>query len=140
MNFSINKKNCKFYVDKENKKVVCVIPKTDLMAVKFIEATSNIHIYHLNDNIADKLVMPRQFTGIATCHEEDVFDEEMGKLIAYNKARHKLNCSLFKRLNIYASFLDNKLNDFIDNCNNYGEKQGKREQVRENKIKEHFGE
>lgn len=138
MNFSVNKKNCKFYVDKENKKVVCVIPKTEFMAVRFIEATSNIHIYHLNDNIADKLTMPRQFVGIATCQEEDTFDEEMGRLIAYNKARHKLNCSLFKRLNIYASFLDNKLNDFIDKCNDYGVKQGEREQVRENKIKEHF--
>lgn len=140
MNLSVSKKNCKFYVDKESKKVVCVIPKTELMAVKFIEATSSIHIYHLDDNIADKLVMPRQFVGIATCHEEDEFDEETGKLIAYNKARHKLNCSLFKRLNVYAKYLDNKLIDFIDDCNNYGEMQGKRERARENKIKEYFGE
>ena len=140
MNFSVNKKNCKFYVDKEKKKVVCVIPKTEFMAFRFVEANYNENVIYLDEKVSDMLIMPRQFTGIATCHEEDVFDEEMGKLIAYNKARHKLNCSLFKRLNIYSNYLDKKLNDFIDNCNNYGEKQGRREQVRENKIKEHFGE
>ena len=139
MNFSVNKKNCKFYVDKESKKVVCVIPKTEFMAIRFVEANYDLYTFSIH-KAAEMLIMPRQFVGIATCHEEDTFDEEMGKLIAYNKARHKLNCSLFKRLNIYASFLDNKLNDFINNCNNYGEKQGKREQARENKIKEHFGE
>lgn len=140
MNFSVNKKNCKFYVDKEKKKVVCVIPKTEFMAIRFVEANYNVNIIYLDEKVPDMLIMPRQFTGIATCHEEDTFDEEMGKLIAYNKARHKLNCSLFKRLNAYASYLDNKLNDFINNCNNYGDKQSKREQARENKIKEHFGE
>lgn len=140
MNFSVNKKNCKYYVDKEKKKVVCVIPKTEFMAARFIEANYNVNIIYFDEKVSDMLIMPRQFTGIATCHEEDEFDEEMGKLIAYNKARRKLNCSLFKRLNAFANYIDNQLNNFVIKSNEYGEKQIARELARENKIKEHFGE
>ena len=137
MNFSIN--DCKFYIDEEKRKIICIIPNTDELALSFIDQFNIGYSYNLK-KIKKMLVMPKSFCGIATCHIEDKFDENIGKLIAYNKARRKLNVSLFKRLNSYVQFLDYELGHMINVLNDYGEKQSRRESTREQKIKEYFNE
>ena len=146
MNWSVSKKNCKFYIDKEHGKVVCVIPNTKNAAREFLEdqyitLTQSINWESTSkDNsiqqVLRALQMPNSFSGIATCHPEDTFDEEIGKLIAYNKARRKLNVSLFKRLNLYVRRLDAEFNNLINDCNAYGKKQDEREAIRKKKIEE----
>lgn len=137
MNLDIKKKNCKFYVDKENKKVVCVIPNTRYMARDFIN-DFNVELYPLSDKLRNEIRMPNSFSGIASCHEDDTFDEEIGKLIAYHKARRKLNISLFKRLNSYIQFVDNELVKMMNVCNNYGHIQSTRENAREEQLKKYL--
>ena len=136
MKLNIKQSDCRFYVNEDCGKVVCVIPNTRNLVIDFVEDFVDPRVIYYGDKIEALIEMPPSFTGIATCAEGDVFNEEIGKLIAFNKAKRKLNLSFFTRANILVDYLDSHLNKMMDSFNELGEALVANEKRREAKIEE----
>lgn len=127
----IKMKDCKFYVDEKARTVVCVIPKTRNMLNNFISDNfqfRDIDIYYAIDPSSLNLDMPYSFMGKAVCSPEDEWNEELGRKIAFARAKDKCYKSFFKRANMLVQTVDRRLGDMIDTFNNFGLKlESKRE-------------
>ena len=146
---NIHPEDCRFIVNEEKRKVICLIENTDTLFTDF--ADNNFDIPYdcmtlfCNRNsskqkFAKKLYMPKRFWGIATCAEDDEWDVEKGKFLAFSRAKNKLNNSFFKRANLYVNTFDKSLNDAVLILNNLGEKLTANADRRSERIKELFGE
>ena len=69
-----------------------------------------------------KLELPNSFMGKAVCAPEDEWDEELGKMIAFSRAKDKCYKSFFKRANLLVQKFDTRLGDMIELFNNFGMK------------------
>lgn len=136
MNVNVRKSDCRFYVDEAHRKVVCVIPNTRDMVLDYIFDSPLWSCGTPRERAA--LRLPNSFTGIATCNKSDTFDEEIGKLIAYDKAKMKLNTSFFKRANKFVNQCDRELYKLIDSLNDFGSRLSEGADRREAKIEEYF--
>lgn len=136
---------CKYIVDKENRKVVCVIENTRLNFIDF--AQDNLRFepdcdfeYRFRRGIGSrngfvsKLQMPNRFVGIAICGPNDEWNEETGRRIAYSRAKLKLDTSFFKRARTYINTIDDWLEDSIVTINRYGDKLSHNAEHREKNI------
>ena len=139
----IKMKDCRFYVNEEARTVVCVIPKTRDMVLNFMGdhfRWSDLDMWGASQFSMDhRLRMPYSFSGKAVCAPEDTWDEELGRKIAFSKAKDKCYKSFFKRANLYVQTVDRRLNDMIEQFNNFGAKlEAKRELLHteiDNKLK-----
>lgn len=136
----IKMSDCDFYVDEEKRTVVCVYPKSkgegtgvwlwngaSGLVIDFIEENFNFGDISLADgvrygNLYKKLKMPYRFVGKAVCAPEDKWDEELGKKIAFARAKEKCYDSFFKRANLFVHTVTKRLGDAIDIFNNFGDK------------------
>lgn len=116
----IKRSDCKFYINEDKRTIVCVIPDTKYLLDEFIRANNEF----MYDNYIEweTLEMPHSFSGKAVCSVDDEWDEELGKTIAYARARRKLYNSFFRRANNYVNIFDRQINDMISNLNALGEK------------------
>ena len=121
MRINIKMKDCQFVVNKGKRKVVCIIRNTSRMFYDFLNEEQK-NFYVLGQDFIDKLEMPNQFIGIATCSSDDEWNEETGKLLAYQRAKYKFNVAFFKRANIFVNALDGIANRAQSRFNSYGEK------------------
>ena len=136
----VKMKDCKFYVDKEHRTVVCVIPRTRFLFSKFIEdhfRWRDIDIWYAVDDI--NLNMPSSFMGKAVCSREDEWDEETGRMIAFSRAKDKCYKSFFKRANHLVRALDTRLGDMVTMFNDFGLKLENRREAMQTKINERIG-
>ena len=142
----IRMSDCKFYVNEAERTVVCVIPNTDFTFCKFIEDNFNFpdinfdySISSWNNHNIKELRMPRSFSGRAVCAEEDEWNEELGRMIAFSRAKNKFYKTFFKRANFFVNLVDRRLSNMVEIFNNMGEKldakRSKLEQAIENRIK-----
>jgi serine/threonine protein kinase HipA of HipAB toxin-antitoxin module len=83
--------------------------------------------------------MPDRIVGVATCDENDEWNEEIGKAIAFSRAKYKLHNSFFKRANTFANECGQALNKLIDSLNDYGEQLSANAEKREKWITEKVG-
>jgi hypothetical protein len=122
MNQGIKMSKCKFYVDETARTVVCVIPDTRYMVHDYIMEHFNFpEMQIVFWNKLDKyLRMPDSFMGKAVCAEEDTWNEETGRLIAFARAKDKCYKSFFRRANYFVQAIDRRLNDMITNFNDFG--------------------
>lgn len=122
----IKMSDCRFYVDEAEKIVVCVIPNTSHMVMDFIWDNFNWSDINMSDAIdyhmRQKLRMPNSFMGKAKCADEDEWDVETGKMIAFSRAKDKCYKSFFKRANTFVQTVDCRLGDMIEAFNNFGMK------------------
>lgn len=139
MNLNIKRSDCKFYVDEAKRKVVCVIPNTSRMVLDYIEDSDSNLWYVMDRKCREKMFMPNSFTGVATCNSNDEFKVEVGELIAFHKAKNKLNTSFFKRANTFVQLCDNELNKLMESFNNYGAHLSVNADRREARINNLFG-
>ena len=141
----IKMSDCKFYVNEEERTVICVIPKTDWMVLDFIgqhcawSGDFDFSHYNLNYNIEQQLLMPKSFVGKAKCMPEDEWNEETGKLIAFSRAKDKCYKSFFKRANLFVQRLDARLGDMIGIFNDFGMKLDSKREALQNQINERVG-
>lgn len=146
--FNIKPEDCNYIINKDKRKIVCIIEKTRNMFVNFAERNFVLSPTCVDDpwgiiphrELGSQLLMPNRFWGIATCSEDDEWDEETGKLIAYSRAKDKLNKSFFKRADLYVKTLDRYVNDSIDVLNRLGEKLEISTERRYKKISNALGE
>lgn len=149
----IKMKDCKFYVDEANRTVVCVIPtwrgpegdkvETRNMVLDFIEEHfdfPDLHMYdalgYLSELFMKELRMPRTFMGKAVCAPEDEWDEELGRKIAFSRAKDKCYKSFFKRANKFIQTMDRRLGDIIDAFNDFYLKLEDKRQALQTQINE----
>ena len=147
--FNVKPSDCRYIINEEKRTVVCLIEHTDCLFIHFAENNFDIPwdcMYYLcnskpmNRSLRKKFFMPKRFWGIATCAEDDEWDVEKGKFLAFSRAKDKLNKSFFKRANLYIDTFDTFLNDAVLILNNLGEKLSVNAERRDKRIKELFGE
>lgn len=129
-NFNIKPtdKRVKYIVNEDKKVVVCIIEHTRELFNDF--CNKNFQICELNTAFYDNkgesffwnLQMPNQFSGVAYCSENDEWNVDTGKLIAFSRAKDKLNKSFFKRANLYINTLDKWANEAADVLDQIGVK------------------
>lgn len=145
--FNVKPEECKYYIDEEKRKIVCVIDHTENMFINFADhnfvltadCVDNIWRDSRRTRLYDQLKMPSRFWGIATCNPEDEWNEETGKLIAYSQAKDKLNKSFFKRANRYVDTLDKHLNNSVAILNKLGDRLEVSTERRHKKISDIIG-
>lgn len=149
----IKMSDCRFYVNEAERTVVCVIPQfvkegnernfTRDMVLDFID--DNFYFremdfrYLSNPVFRDELRMPSTFMGKAVCSPDDEWDEEVGKMIAFSRAKDKCYKSFFKRANHFIQALDRRLGDMIEEFNDFGMKLEDKRLGLEQKINEKIG-
>ena len=124
MSNGIKMSDCRFYIDEDARTIVCVIPNTQNMVEDFIRDHFYFHDfdfgYAMNRPLQEKIKMPKSFMGKAVCAPDDEWNVETGSLLAYARAKDKCYRSFFKRANLYAQAIDNRLNNIIDEFNHLG--------------------
>ncbi len=131
MKINITKNSARFIVNENAGKVICIIDNTASLFINYANKnltirpdcdTAGIWNSSNRSSLYPKLKMPNKFVGIASCYPEDEFSVETGKLIAFTRAKDKIQNSFFKRANLYVNTLDSWLNQAMDSINNYGKK------------------
>lgn len=118
----IKMSDCKFYVNEDKRVVVCVIPRTRRMVSDFIQQHfefNDINFWYALENV-NKIHMPDSFIGKAVCAPEDEWDEELGRMIAFSRAKDKCYKSFFKRANTFVQQVDRRLGNMIEMFNDFG--------------------
>ena len=121
----IKMSDCRFYVNEAERTIVCVIPKTrdmlyDYIYEHFCFNDFNISLsmgYRLEEEVIE---MPSSFMGKAVCSAEDEWNEELGRKIAFSRAKDKCYRSFFKRANTFINALDRRMGDMIESFNSLG--------------------
>ena len=139
MRIDIKKNDCKFYVNEEERTIVCVI-HCDKYLVEYYVNELTHNYFWLPFNEREKIKMPSTFIGKAVCTENDTWDEELGRDIAFERAKDKFYKSFFKRANRLIEMIDGHVIDMIDSFNNIGTKVEKRMGELRKNIEERVGE
>ena len=130
--------SCKFYVNEQERIVICVIPHTKNMLKQFVMEHfqwDDIDLaFSPNWHFNNKLAMPSSFMGKAVCSPEDEWDEALGRKIAFSRAKDKCYKSFFKRANLLVQTIDRRLGDMITTFNDFGLKLDKKREALENDI------
>ena len=147
--FNVRPSDCRYIVNKEKRTIVCLIEHTEYMFTDFAEANFDIPydcLVRWRDGkpsryqFHKKLYMPKRFWGIATCAEDDEWDVEKGKFLAFSRAKDKLNKSFFKRANFYINTFDKSIDRAVEILNNLGDKLTTNTERRHLRLTELFGE
>ena len=117
----IKMSECRFYVNEEERTVICVIPNTrfDFLGYMYDKFMYNRKVYFKVDE--RELELPKQFIGKAVCSKEDEWNEETGRMIAFARAKNKFYKSFFKRANLLVNSIDKELTYMVDTFNKFGE-------------------
>lgn len=134
---SIRKDNVRFVINKEKRTVVCVLEGTEEMFSNFM--AENAPNLYLSWKIVDKAMMPDRFVGKAVCSVDDEWDEEKGKLLAYDRMKRQLNKAFFSAAKRVMNEYNKVLDDFADVINAYGEKLYHNAERRKYKLEELIG-
>lgn len=149
----IKMSNCRFYVNEAERTVVCVIPQfveegnwrkftsdmvTDFIQDNFMFPEIDFN-YSMESKLTDELKMPGTFMGKAVCSPDDEWNEEIGKMIAFSRAKDKCYKSFFKRANHFIQTIDRRLGDMIEKFNDFGMKLEDKRVGLEQKINEKIG-
>ena len=136
----IKMSDCRFYVNEQARTVICVIPNTQYMLRDFIYQHfqfKDVDIWEAtNWNMINKIAMPYSFMGKAVCTPEDEWNEELGRMLAFSRAKDKCYKSFFKRANQLVQAVDKRLNDMITMFNDFGMKLDSKREALQAKIEE----
>lgn len=132
----IKMSDCRFYVNEGERVVVCVIPNTRRMVGDFIREHfqfNDVNFWYGLENV-HMTDMPNSFMGKAVCAPEDEWDEELGRKIAFSRAKDKCYKSFFKRANMLVQTVDRRLGDMINTFNDLGLKLSEKREALESDI------
>ena len=137
----IKMSDCRFYVDESARTVVCVIPRTGNILTNFIDEHFRWNDIDVSEAISwqstkfrNELKMPHSFMGKAVCAPEDEWNEELGRKIAFSRAKDKCYKSFFKRANALVQTVDRRLGDMIELFNDFGVKLESKRQALQDQI------
>lgn len=140
---NIKKEDCRFIVNEEKRTVVCIIDQTRALLFRFIDPYSwNTQVqigsisFEPRKELLLDLMLPDKFIGKAVCSKDDKWDPEVGKLIAFDRAKNKLHSAFFKRAQLFSNEIDRSLTQLVASFNEYGEQLSKSADKRAKKIEE----
>lgn len=129
-----------YFVNKEKGIVVARINdcKRDFLSFLVNSCDQNSLAYYasFSDKDYDQFLMPRSFVGVAQLGENDIWDEELGKQIAYQRAKQKRDASFFKRANMAVRLYERELDKLCNLFDAYGKRLSNNNEYREKKIAE----
>lgn len=136
----IKMSDCRFYVNEEERTIVCVIPNTKYMLEDFAKDHFKWNDFDFDFGIdygyMKSLYLPNSFIGKAVCSKDDEWNEELGRMIAFSRAKDKCYKSFFKRANKLVQTLDRRLGDMISLFNDFGIKLDTKKNDLEEKIED----
>lgn len=115
----INQKNVKYEIDKEKRTVKCFLYDSSWLFIDFLSNSQYGKNFSYTPELINKLLMRSTFWGISYQSEEDEWDEERGKLLAYHRMREKVSKSMRKRMKIFKEHVDKKEFLFEEEFLNY---------------------
>lgn len=136
---SIGKNDVKYNVNKEKRTVVAYIEGTAEMFVDFLyknDAPIPSKEWFWDGDGFSTGKMPNHFSAKAVCSPDDEWDEELGKRIAFDRLKNKINWSFFVCANAYLNLMNKKMEAFIEKLDNYNNKLLNCAQYRTKKIEE----
>ena len=131
MKIHIDMKDCKFILKPDERRIVCIYYTDPEILIDYLNHNCNVYTDYKEYNI---LKMRHYYTGIATCAPEDEWNEELGRKIAFSKAKDKCYKSFFKRANTIVQTIDCRLGDMIEMFNDFGLKLENKRQALQDQI------
>ena len=120
----IKMSDCRFYVNEEERVVICVIPDTQEKFIDYVYdkmRRGKVRFVYEWVFTSKELQLPKQFIGKAVCSKEDEWNEETGRMIAFSRAKSKFYKSFFKRANILVNTIDKTLTSMVNTFNSFGD-------------------
>lgn len=114
---SIRKEDVKFVINEEKRTVICYIEGTKQLFVNFVR--DNLPLDNTFEMNWDKIMLPNRFVGKAVCSENDEWDEQKGRLLAYDRMKNEINTSFRRAAQYFVTWYDKKLSESVDILNNY---------------------
>ena len=116
--------DCKFYIDRDARTIVCVYDQARNAVIEFMaKKMDDIKgLMLVADKDWEKIKMPKVFKGKAVCAPEDLWDEELGKKIAFKKMVDKFYKSFFRHATTVVETTDYRLNQMVNIFGEFGEK------------------
>lgn len=113
----------KYYVNKEKRTVVCTIECGEWDAFNYLECSDIIiSASRQNTTLYRHGKMPTKFIGIAKCAPNDMFDEHIGRLLAFNRAKGKYDHAFMTRVMYLVNQCDSRLQDVLERLLHYNKK------------------
>ena len=106
----------KYIVNQEKRKIVCVITEDPYKLDLILD---NV-IYYFAP--VDYRRIKKTYVGIATCAAEDEWNEEFGRKLAFDRAKTKLDRTIFSAAQKTINYLDKQIDRMMENVNAYGDK------------------
>ena len=122
MKHSIKREDVKYFVNEEKRTVVAVLEGTECLFTDFMYENNGPLPCRDYYELDDRYSLPNRFVGIAKCSVNDEWNEQLGKLIAFDRLKEKVNNSFIKCANKYVRDIDNNINTFCRNTKAYLDK------------------
>lgn len=114
---------CKFVVNEEKRTITCIYHCDGDAVIDYIDHYC-VNCQYLGvlffSKLPKNLQMPTVYVGIARCSDEDEWNEELGKLIAFRRMKNKYYKEFFRTLNEWIHRIDKCLDVLIDEANMFG--------------------
>lgn len=131
--YNIGKNDVNYNVNEEKRTIVAYVEGIEDMFRNFVY--KNYRPLKGSFLLYDpRLRMPNRFYAKAVCSKDDEWDVELGKRIAFDRLKDKINNSFFSRASYFVTEMDRHLEIFCEKVNNYGEGLTKCAEYRKNKI------
>ena len=122
MKHSIKREDVKYFVNEEKRTVVAVLEGTEDLFTDFMYDNNGPLPCRDYCELDDRYSLPNRFVGIAKCSVNDEWNEQLGKLIAFDRLKEKVNNSFIKCANKYVEDIDNDIDTFCRNTKAYLDK------------------
>lgn len=138
MKISVSQNDCNYIVDKENRRIICLYRPPRNIVYTYLSVTCPYVHMLLTGKLYDQMALKSYYRGIAVCAEGDEWDEDFGKLVAFNKVREKYYNAVWRRVNHFFNWLDDSVNESARQFDYMGDKWNKSIDMTEKLIKAHF--
>lgn len=125
MEINISKNNCQFILKPEERKTICILAIPPNLLERYIRELNTKMPIIWTTNIVKLLQISLQYTGIATCSEEDEWDDEVGKDVAYIKAKQAFAADFISHAYSFFNFFTSAIQTMKDNCDALNEEWNK---------------
>ncbi len=125
----------KYYINEEKRTVVCIINSRPYDALDFVYKSG------LNFNAREEnriRLLPTRFVGVAKCAPEDTYDEHIGKLIAFDRAKEKYDLAFIRATDAMLDYKLGALHDCEQRLDKYIEKASQHHYKREDEIEDYM--
>ena len=116
MHIDIKMEDCNWAYSIEDRLVFCIIPNTERAVLDFFEEEM---CWPYPIQVSDAMRMPKHFTGMARCAPGDEWNLEVGKKIAYARAKENYARSFDKHVQAGIKAMEKLMDNWQERSVNY---------------------